>query len=72
MMSSQKDGIYGLVDEFNAYYQGAAMVWQMLPYYKSLPDEIEGIQEFISAFSSDRLAFYEFTYFTLLYLIKSD
>lgn len=71
-LGSQKDGIYGLLDEFNAYYQGAKMVMQMLPYYEDLADKAEGFQEFVSAFSSDRLAFYEFSYFTLAYLIKSE
>lgn len=71
-LGSQVQGIYGLLDEFNAYYQGANMVYKMIPYYESLEDPYEGFQEFVSNFSSDRLAFYEFTFFTLSYLIRSN
>lgn len=71
-LGSQQEGIYGLLDEFNAYYQGAKMVWLLLPYFEALDDPNEGFQDFVSEFSSDRLAFYEFTYFTLKYLIRSE
>jgi len=62
-LGSQKQGIYGLLDEFNAYYQGNLMSYNLYPIYQKLATENPNIyQEYIQNMSSDRLAFYEFKY----------
>lgn len=71
-LGSQKQGIYGLLDEFNAYYQGNLMSYNLYPVYEQLAAENPSIyQKYIQNMSSDRLAFYEFKYFILAYLKRA-
>jgi hypothetical protein len=71
-LGSQKQGIYGLLDEFNAYYQGNLMSYNLYPVYQQLAADNPNIyQKYIQNMSSDRLAFYEFKYFILAYLRRA-
>lgn len=71
-LGSQKQGIYGLLDEFNAYYQGNLMSYRLYPIYQELgKNDPSAYQDYIQNMSSDRLAFYEFKYFILAYLSRA-
>lgn len=59
-LGSQKQGIYGLLDEFNAYFQVNLMSYNLYPVYQQLATDSPNIyQKYIQNMSSDRLAFYE-------------
>ncbi|WP_268121924.1 hypothetical protein [Roseivirga pacifica] len=71
-IGSQKEGFYGLLGEFNAYYIGMLMTHNMFAYYETQASEdLEAYQKYIQNISSDVAAFYEFKYFLLQYLLKS-
>lgn len=72
-LGSQKQGVYGLLDEFNAYYQGILMSYNLFPIYQDLGKENpQAFQDYFQHMSSDRLAFYEFKYFILTYLVRAQ
>jgi hypothetical protein len=72
--TANQHGIYGLLDEFNAYYRGLKAVYDCFPY---LP-EMDGFgnagiaKSYVSAIATDGSpagAFYEFKYWILRYLL---
>lgn len=70
--STQAFGIYGLLDEFNAYYQGKRATYDMYGYFKeSLPFGTleKNYIEYLKTMYSNYLAYYEFKIFILTYLI---
>lgn len=72
-VGSQKQGIYGLLDEFNAYYRGTLISYKLFPLYKELAEEKPGAYlDYIQNMSSIRMAYYEFKYFILSYLSKAQ
>lgn len=71
-LGSQKQGIYGLLDEYNAYYQGILMSYRLFPVYQELGEsDPSAYHDYIQNMSSDRLAFYEFKYFIMAYLNRA-
>ena len=71
-LGSQKQGIYGLLDEYNAYYQGILMSYRLFPVYQEMGEnDPSAYHDYIQNMSSDRLAFYEFKYFILAYLNRA-
>jgi len=72
-VGSQKQGIYGLLDEFNAYYRGTFISYNLFPVYKEMAEEKPGAYlDYIQNMSSIRMAYYEFKYFMLSYLNKAQ
>ncbi len=65
--SANVDGIYGLLDEFEAYYYGDRSVYDVYPYFVSMPYKTRNFVDYYNALGGQ--AFYEFQYFTLSYLI---
>lgn len=72
-LSSQVSGIYGLLNEFNAYYQGALMTMQMYPeYLDRAKKDFKVLQAFVQHIGHSYGAFFEFKYFCLLYLKRAE
>lgn len=70
MLSAQRDGPYGLMNEWNAYMNGTRMSIQLYRKYQKRADE-EGAQiylDYLSNVNNILLAHYEFEYFILHYL----
>lgn len=65
--SSNLNGIYGLLDEFEAYYYGDKAVYDMYSAILKLPYDKERWMNYY--FSMDGTAFYEFKFFILRYMI---
>lgn len=66
--STQSEGVYGLLDEWHAYYRGAFTWFQLRNYYLN---QIKNPQDWIGYFSDiyELTAYYEFKYFILTYLL---
>ncbi|OEK00304.1 hypothetical protein BFP97_01700 [Roseivirga sp. 4D4] len=72
-VGSQKQGVYGLLDEFNAYYRGTRISYNLFPVYKEMAEKRPGAYlDYIQNMSSIRMAYYEFKYFMLSYLSKAQ
>ncbi|MFT5916239.1 MAG: hypothetical protein ACI81T_002743 [Bacteroidia bacterium] len=67
-VSSQDDGIYGMVEEFNAYYHGTKAGYELRPYYASFCTDAECWQPYFSNISSTVYAYHEFRLFIAWYL----
>ncbi len=68
--STQSSGIYGLLDEFNAYYQGTKTDFLMYDYYlNETKGEIKDWQSFMRNFDGTYFAYAEFRFYILKYLI---
>jgi len=67
-VSSQEDGIYGMVEEFNAYYQGTKAGYELRPYYQSFCQETDCWQDYLANISSTVYAYHEFRLFIAWYL----
>jgi hypothetical protein len=72
--TANQHGIYGLLDEFNAYYRGLKAVYECFPCLS----ELDGFRDenvarsYVSALATDGSsagAFYEFKYWILRYLV---
>tara|TARA_R110001599_G_scaffold351908_1_gene585093 strand:- start:2256 stop:3272 length:1017 start_codon:yes stop_codon:yes gene_type:complete len=69
ILGSQVNGIYGLTDEWNAYYFGTKTALNLFDYYKSKSDQNHEIYlEYVSNIAASYYAYYEFKYFILKYL----
>ena len=69
MLGSQANGIYGLADEWNAYYFGTKTALDLFDYYKSKSSQNHEVYlEYVSNIASTYYAYYEFKYFILKYL----
>ncbi len=68
-MSSQQYGVYGLLDELNAYYQGTRAAYYLLDYYMGLPEEdYSKWFDYFEGIYSTLYAYGEFTLYILHYL----
>jgi hypothetical protein len=68
--STQSSGVIGLMEEFNAYYHGSKVIFDLLPVYK---EELGNnfLWAWSSDFTSNADAFYEFDFFIKEYLMYS-
>ncbi|MFT6826870.1 MAG: hypothetical protein ACI9Z3_000911 [Roseivirga sp.] len=68
-LGSQANGIYGLMDEWNAYYFGTKAALDLFDYYKSKSNQnYEVYLDHVSNLAGTYYAYYEFKYFILKYL----
>lgn len=68
-LGSQVNGIYGLMDEWNAYYFGTQTSYDLFEYFQSKSSSnYEVYLEHISNLAGTYYAYYEFKYFMLKYL----
>uniref|UniRef100_UPI00404754E0 hypothetical protein n=1 Tax=Roseivirga sp. TaxID=1964215 RepID=UPI00404754E0 len=68
-LGSQANGIYGLMDEWNAYYFGTKAALDLFDYYKSKSTQnYEVFLDHVSNLAGTYYAYYEFKYFILKYL----
>lgn len=67
-VSANLEGVYGMLNEFSAYYWGMHASESLYPYIKKHVSSAEGYWEFISSFTNNRDAYAEFYYWTLVYL----
>jgi len=66
--STQSQGVYGLLDEWHAYYVGARTSFLLKEYYQKTVQKPHDWINFFSHINSELVAYYEFRYFILTYL----
>ena len=66
--STQSNGVVGLLDEFNAYYHGSKVIFDLLPVYKE-EYEKQFLWHWAWQFNSNAEAFYEFDFWIKEYLL---
>lgn len=66
--STQSEGIIGLMEEFNAYYHGSKVIFDLLPIYKEQYGD-NFLWSWSSEFTSNADSFYEFDFFIKEYLL---
>lgn len=69
IMGSQKEGVYGLLDELNAYYNGTKTAFDFYDYYKEKNNTPEGWSEYLSDFHGTYYAYLEFKTYILVYML---
>ena len=68
--STQSEGVIGLLNELNAYYNGSRYCYDMLiPYKTAAGSEAAGLFEWVTRTQSSMSAFYEFDFFIREYLL---
>ena len=67
-MGSQLNGIYGLFDEYNAYYNGTKTSLDFYKYYLENKNNPKGWLQFLSDFYGNYFAYLEFKTFMLIYM----
>jgi len=70
--STQVYGIYGLLDEFNSYFQGTRTAYDLLPYYQTKKDVIKSLSVYFQSYYGTFFAHGEFKLFILQYLILAE
>ncbi|MBO3698041.1 hypothetical protein [Roseivirga sp. E12] len=72
-LGSQKQGIYGLLDEFNAYFRGTLISYKLFPVYREMgSDNPSAYLDYMQNMSSIRMAYFEFKYYMLAYLNRAE
>jgi hypothetical protein len=69
--STQVEGVVGLMEEFNAYYHGAKVIFDFLPLFKDTYGD-NFLWHWSSGFTSNADAFYEFDFFIKEYLLYAQ
>ncbi len=67
-MASDANGVYGLLNEFAAYYWGMHAQMSLFGYYKQQKATPDQWKDFVVLAANDRLAYAEFKYYILKYL----
>ncbi len=64
-------GIFGMVEELDAYYYGALCAYEQLPYFESAygKENAEGLEAYTEELAGETVAFYEFRLFIGWYLL---
>jgi len=71
VMGTQQDGVYGLLDEWNAYYNGTKTSYDLYRYYKERRDDASGWAEFFTDYYGTYYAYLEFKSYILVYMIHA-
>jgi hypothetical protein len=69
LLSSQQNGIYGLLDEWNAYYNGTKTGLDLYAYYHEKRNNAEGWSAFLSDYYGTYYAYLEFKSYILVYMM---
>lgn len=69
MLGAQQNGIYGLLDEFNAYYHGTKTTCDFFGYYLKNINNPDGWRDFLMDYYATFNAYLEFKTYILTYLI---
>jgi hypothetical protein len=68
--STQQDGVYALLDEWNAYYLGMKTLNELIPYAKkSMEPTADNWKEYFFNINSDFIAYIEFKLYIANYLV---
>ena len=67
-VSANQNGVYGLLNEFSAYYWGMHVDYALYPYYDANVKSGAGWHHFENSYINNRDAYAEFYYWTLVYL----
>ncbi len=62
-------GVYGLINEFTAYYWGLNTMFSLMDYYKEYDTDNTGWKEYASSLANNMNAFAEFRYWILSYML---
>jgi hypothetical protein len=64
-------GIFGMVEELDAYYYGALCAYEQLPYFQDAygKENAEGLEAYTEELAGETVAFYEFRLFIGWYLL---
>lgn len=68
-LSSVKSGIYGLMNEFNAYGCGLNNTVALYDFYKVNAKSVDDWFQYVSQGANDRMAYAEFRYYMLTYML---
>lgn len=68
-MASNKEGVYGLLNEYSAYYYGMKTQMAMFDYLKDQKASVDDYAKLVQLSASDRLAYAEFRYYILSYML---
>ncbi|HAN76905.1 MAG TPA: hypothetical protein DCQ31_03585, partial [Bacteroidales bacterium] len=69
ILGSQQDGIYGLLDELNAYYWGTKTDFDLYNFYQLKANNTEGWVDFYQGFYGTCFAYLEFKSYMLTYML---
>ncbi|NVO10301.1 MAG: TlpA family protein disulfide reductase [Bacteroidales bacterium] len=69
IMGSQQSGVYGLLDEWNAYYNGTRTSFDLYNYYKEKRNDASGWSEFFSDYYGTYYAYLEFKSYIIVYMM---
>lgn len=68
--ASKKIGVYGLLNEFNAYYYGTKAAFDMYPFYRDkMTSNAERWVHYMDSINNSYFAYSEFKFFILKYLL---
>lgn len=67
-VTANVNGVYGMLNEFSAYYWGMHAAWSLYPYLQNNVSTYDGFSSFVSSYQNGRDAYAEFYYWTLVYL----
>jgi peroxiredoxin len=70
-MGSQQNGVYGLLDEWNAYYNGTRTSFDLCNYYRDKRNNAAGWAEFFADYYSTFYAYLEFKSYILVYMMHA-
>lgn len=69
IMGSQQSGVYGLLDEWNAYYNGTKTSVDLYKYFKEKMNDADGWSDFFSDYYGTYYAYLEFKSYILVYMM---
>jgi hypothetical protein len=72
IMGSQQSGIYGLLDELNAYYQGTKTTLDLYNYYFEYQNNVNGWLQFFTDFYGTYYAYLEFKGYMIIYMLYAE
>ena len=67
-LGSDVSGIYGLMNEFTAYFWGMHVNNAMIPYYEKYCTNFEVLRDYLLGCENNKMAYSEFRYYMLHYL----
>lgn len=70
-MGSQQNGVYGLLDEWNAYYNGTRTSFDLYGYYRDQRNDAAGWADFFTDYYSTYYAYLEFKSYILVYMMHA-